>query len=453
MLVHHRVLILLLALGALQSQLQGQAANLFGPNFGPDTSSGTPDPQPPQRSEEGVPSSSGGWQFTEWPSLVIPGVVALPNLTGAGAVFGLGLSGGYGQLSSSNAQNPSGAITVAQPYAGIFQAGARHKMLLEYSPTVDISNRNQLDGSVLQRAGLSGFFDLSRRWRWVFAGSGTSGTEYMRELSGLGMAEYPGWLTFTVPSGLVRAASGSTGLHWRSKPLQEISITVADSYLSIHDGPNFDAGFARVQMTNYFGRDSNWYGFVQGDRFSNQPDCTRIEPGGGFVFHLDNSTTLAVQGAPVIGSGSCTIHVTADFSGSVVQRITPRTFLYLSAGRDMIEPYLLDSRWTDIFSAKIYRKMTQRTSLSLGAAYARSSDLPNTDLAHYRGVQAFSEVRWHLSDSVKLVASYRYFKRDFNLAQDLSALSGFNEPTYRARNSWVFLSLVWHPVSRNMRRD
>lgn len=325
--------------------------------------------------------------------------------------------------------------------------------MLEYSPTVDVYNQNQLDGGVFQRGGVRGYVDLSRRWRWAFGGYGTSGTEYLRELSGLGLAEYPGWLTFQVPSELVRAGFGTTSLHWRRRPLQEFSIIAADSYSSIHNGPDFNGAFARLQMTNYLGTSSNWYAFVQGDRFSSQPNCTRVEPGGGFVYHLNASTTLALEGAPVLAVGTCTIHLTADFSANAVQRITPRTFVFLTASRDLIEPYLLQTRWTDIFTAKIGRKMSQHTILSLGADYARSSDLPNSDLSRYRGVQAFSEFAWHVSESVRLIASYRYFKRDFNLVRSFGVMNAFDDPHVEARNSWVFLSLVWHPVSRSMQRD
>jgi hypothetical protein len=130
----------------------------------------------------------------------------------------------------------------------------------------------------------------------------------------------------------------------------------------------------------------------------------------------------------------------------LIQRITPRTRLYLTAARDLIEPYLLQSRWTDIFSARLERKISQTTSFAAGAAYARSSDLPGTQVSRYRGFQALSEFTWRMSESVKLVASYRYFKRDFNFAQD------FTQPSFEARNSWVFLSLVWHPSSRSERR-
>lgn len=453
MFVRSLILRLVLALGVFLGQASAQVADLSGPNLGPDAAGATsPDPGTSQSSGQ-TSSPAGGWEFTEWPVLVIPGVVALPGLEGSGAVFGVGLSSGYGQLSSTGTPTSSGDVSVAQPYVGLFQAGPRHKVMLEYSPTINFYNKEKADGTVLQRAGLRSFVDLSRRWRWVFSGYGTSGTEYMRELSGLGMAEYPGWLTFTVPSELVRFGFGSTGLHWRSRPLQEISLTVADSYSSIHNGPHFDGGFARVQVTNYFGKESNWYLFAQNNRFSSQPDCTRVEPGAGFVYGLNTSTKLSFGAAPVIGTGTCTIHLTGDFFGRLIQRITPKTLFYLSAARDLIEPYLLQSRWTDIYGAKIYRKISRTTSFSLGAAYAHSSDLPDTDLSRYRGLQAFSEFGWHLSQNLRLVASYRYFKRDFNLAHDLMFLDEVKDPSFETRNSWVFLSLVWHPVNRNMRRD
>jgi len=377
--------------------------------------------------------------------LAVPGVIALGDLNGAGLVFGAGVSGGYGNTTGNTLGDPSGYISVVQPYAGIFQTRPRHKVLAEYSPTIDLYNQDKWDGDVLQRGGIRAFDDLSRTWRWVFAGYATSGTEYLRELSGLGMGLYPGWLTMTQPSHAVFASTATTGLHWRSGPRQEFSFTGSDTYNSVRDGPHYDAGFARVQMTNFFGHGSEWYVLGQASRFSNQPDCTRIEPGVGLVFHINAPTTLAVEGAPLFGTGDCVIRLTSDFSGSLIERITPKTYIYLGAGRDLIEPYLLQSKWTDVFFAKLHRRTSQNTSFAMGVGYAQSSDLPDAQLSRYRGFQAFSEFNWRLSESLKLVASYRYFKRDFNFAHD------FTEPSFDARNSWVFLSLVWHPSSRSER--
>ena len=436
-----RVLQLFLVAGIFIGQSQAQVADVVdsgeGPNPAADGSAGG--------SSGGAPSS-GGWEFSESPALVVPGVIALRGLSGAGLVLGTGLSGGYGQISSSTPGDASGFIAVAQPYAGLFQTGPRHKVLLEYSPTINFYNNDRWEGGVLQRAGFRGFTDLSRRWRWVFAADGTSGTEYLRELSGLGMGLYPGWLTFTAPSNVVRAASAITGLHWRRKPLQEFSFTVANFYSSVKDGPHYDAGLARLQMTNYFGRDANWYVFTEGIRYSNQPNCTRIVSGAGISVHFNTGTMLGLEGAPVYGTGDCTAQWTAGFSGRIVQRITPKTFFYLTAGRDLMEPYLLQSRWTDIFSARFAQGLSRNTRVSLGAGYAVSSDLPDSQLARYRGFQATSEFNWRLAEGLKLVATYRYFKRDFNYAYG-------DDTSFHGRNSWAFLSLVWHPMIRRMGRS
>ncbi len=399
------------------------------------------------------PPPSGGtsaatpvsWELSEWPVFVIPGVVKLGELSGAGVVFGAGVSEGYGDVTTNMPGDPSGSISVVQPYLGFYDAGERHRLMLEYSPTIDLYNQNKFDGGVLERGGIRGFNEITKRLRWVFAAYATSGSEYLRELSGLGMGEYPGWLTFTVPSQNVFASTATTGLHYRSRPHQEFAFTIGDTYSSVHDGPHYDAGLVRAQMTNYFGRESNWYLFTQANRYSNQPDCTRIEPGFGFVLHQSATTTFAVEGATAYGAGTCTVHLTGDFAGAFVQRIAPKVYLYLTAARDLIEPYLLQSKWTDEYTAKFGFDTSRTTSFLVGTAYARASDLPDTDLSRYRGFQAFSDFDWRLSESVRLVASYRYFKRDFNLATAV-------DPSIEDKNSWIFLSLVWHPVSRSMRR-
>ena len=438
---HNRILLIVLIMSSLVSWLPAQNTNLVPSTLGPDVAVTQSSAGAGQNG-----SSSAGWGFSDWPTWGIPGVAPLGDLDGAGVLFGAGISEGYGHVDSNIPGEATGSISVVQPYAGVFQTGPRHKLLLEYSPTIDLYERGDFNGSVLERGSIRAYDDLSRRLRWVFAGNTTSGSEYLRELSGLGMGEYPGWLTFTIPSEQVLLTSAETGLHWRSKPRQEFSLTFGDTYSSVRNGPEYDSALARLQMTNSFGRDSNWFAFGQADRFSNQPGCTRIEPGAGFVIHFPTKTTLALEGGPEIANGPCVVRLTSNFSGKLDQKITRKITLYLSAGRDLVEPYLLQSRWTDIFSGKIGAKTSRSTMLSVGAAYARSSDLPDTQLTRYRGFQAYSEFSWHLSDTVKFIASYRYFKRDFNLANP--SLTPSNED----RNSWAFVSLVWHPASRSMRR-
>jgi len=383
--------------------------------------------------------------FTDWPVLVIPGVADLGDLSGTGVVVGAGISGGYGHVSDNSLGNPSGAVSVAQPYVGLFHAGYRDKVFAEYSPTIDLYNKDRWDGTVLQAGGIRGYDDLTRRLRWVFSGYTTYGTEYVRELQGLAIGEYPNWLTFAAPSEKVFAASLSTGLHWRPKPLQELSVSVGDSYSSIragsvdNNGAHYNADTVRGQFTNYFGRQSSWWAYGQAARYSDQSGCTRVGWGGGFAWNITSNTGFSLEGGPEYGNGTCVVRWTGNFGGSFSHRFTPGTVLFVSAIRDLVEPHLLDSRWTDIFSAKLWQKTSRNTSIAAGAAYERSSDLPGATMTHYRATLFFSEFHWRLSDNLSLASGYRYFKRDFR------------SPGFEGHDSWVFCSIVWHPMSRGMR--
>jgi hypothetical protein len=448
---------LLLWVVVLVRQMPAQAQNNFG-EYGPggpidSNSASTGDSSNSSASNASGNSSASSEEgyipdqplFTDWPVLVIPGVADLGELSGTGAVVGAGVSGGYGQISDSELGNPSGFISVAQPYVGLFHAGYRDKVLAEYSPTIDLFNKNAYDGAVLQAGGIRGFDDLTRRLRWVFSGYTTYGTEYVRELQGLAIGEYPNWLTFLAPSETVFAASVSTGLHWRVKPKQELSVNVGDSYSSIRagspeDGAHYNADTVRGQFTDYFDRQSSWWAYGQASRYSDQPGCTRVGWGGGLAWNITSSTGFSLEGGPEYGDGTCVVRWTGNFGGSLSHRFTPGTVFYLSAIRDLVEPYLLDSRWTDIFSAKLWQRTSRNTSIAAGAAYERSSDLPGQTIARYRATLLFTEFHWRLSESLSLASGYRYFKRDFS------------SPGFEGHDSWVFCSIVWHPMGRGTRR-
>jgi len=441
-LLRNRFLHLVLAVVALLSQVPAQVGN-------PVSSAAWAEGRTDLRADEGGADSGPGGGAPPAGDLVanggmafvIPGVINLGQLSGTGIILGAGVSQGYGWVDNNAQGDTNGSISVVQPYAGLFQTGHRHGILLEYSPTVELFNQHQWDGSVLQRGGIRGFEALSERWRWFFSGYSTYGTEYLRQLSGIAIGDYPGWLTFSVPTETRLLATASTGLNWHRKPKQDFSLTLTDTYSSVRQGPHYDAGSVRAQGTNYFGHDSNWYAYAQAHRYSNQPGCTRLGAGGGFVWNASEHTTLSLEAGPEYGSGPCIARFTSSFSGYLAQRISPRTVLYLNAARDLVEPYLLQSRWTDIFSAKLWQKTSQNTDVSAGAGYARSSALASGTGPLYRGFLAFSEFYWHVSNSVSFVGSYRYFKRDLASAN------------FQDRQSWVFCSLVWHPVSRAMHRS
>jgi len=440
--LRRRFLHLLLMVAALGHQLPAQVGNVSssdargtggGSERQPEASSGDPG------SGEGAPPAAD-LVATQSMVFIIPGVINFGGLSGAGVLFGAGASEGYGWVHNGTPSDAQGHISVVQPYVGLFQAGHRHRFLFEYSPTVDLFNKDHWDGSVLQRGGIRASDRLSERWGWNFSSYTTYGQEYLRQLGGLATGEFPGWLTFSVPTDKLFVAAVSTGLTLRSKPLQEFSFTVGDTYSSVRHGPHFDDGSARVQMTNYFGRESKWYTYAQANRYTNQPGCTRIGAGGGFVWNASVGTTISAEAGPEYGSGTCVDRWTSTFGASLSQHLTPTTVLYLSATRDLVEPYLLQSRWTDIYSAKLWQKTSQNTYVAAGAAYARSSVLPGETMSRYRGLLYFSEFHWRMSNSLTLVGSYRYFKRDLS------------DPSFEDRNSWVFLSIVWHPFTRGMRR-
>ena len=443
--LHGRFFRSLLAVGIFSIRLAAQVAGLPSPEKGPSESASV------RHTDESSTNADGGSSGGAPPAaqlvgndnsvFIIPGVINLEGLSGAGILFGAGVSEGYGWLSGNSSSDPQGSISVVQPYVGLYQSGYRHKILFEYAPTVDLYNQNKFDGSVLERGGLRGYHLLSPRWGWTFSTFTTNGSEYLRELDGLAIGQYAGWLTFAHPSASLLMATGSTALKFHPTPRQIFSLDFTDTYSQVKHGPHYDAGTARLQMTNYFGRDSNWYAYGQATRYSDQPGCTRVGSGAGFIWNLSGKTTISLEGGPEYGSGPCFNHLTANFSGAIAQHFSPWTILYLSAGRDLVEPYLLESRWTDVYSAKLWMKFSQNVTGSIGSAYTRSSTLPGETVPEYRGFVLFAESHWRLSDSLSLVGTYRYFKREI-------ANPGFDD-----RHTWVFASVVWHPLSRARRRD
>lgn len=372
-------------------------------------------------------------------TFTIPGVVDLPELSGTGIIFGAGISEGYGHVSTNAPGDLSGSISVVQPYVGFYKAGHRHKVLLDYSPTIDLFNQSSWDGSVLQRAAIQGFDDLSEKWRWIFSAYSTYGTEYLRELSAAGMGDYPGWLTFSLPTDTRLVATASTGLQYRRRPLQQLSVNFGNTYGYIRHGAHYETGTARAQITNFFGHQSNWYLYGQSHNYSNQPGCTLVGGGAGLEWNISANTSFFLEGGPEHGNASCLVHLTGNYGGYFAQRFSRRTIVYISASRDLVDPYLFRGKWTDLFSTKLQQQTSRNTTLAAGAGYVLSS-VPGVTVSKYRGFIGFSEFRWRLSDSLSLVGSYRYFKREIG------------DPSRSDRHSWVFLSLVWHPLSRSMRR-
>src|SRR5215469_1794860 len=141
-----RFLPLLIAVGTLLSPMRAQVGGLADPDWGRTEAHSTSTENGADSKEEGAPPAAG-LIATDGMVFIIPGVINLEDLSGSGILFGAGLSQGYGSVHSTVQGDAKGAVTVASPYIGFYQSGHVHKVLLEYSPTIDLFNHSRYDGA------------------------------------------------------------------------------------------------------------------------------------------------------------------------------------------------------------------------------------------------------------------------------------------------------------------
>jgi hypothetical protein len=438
---YRTALLVALMLVGILGRVSAQVRSVFDPGPQPtDMNSNGDDGNPSSNNEDA--SFPPDNKFTVWPVLIVPGVADLAGLSGTGVLIGAGLSSGYGKVESTSRADTSGFISVAQPYVALFQSGHRHKILAEYSPTIDLYNNGQPDARVLQSGGIRAFSDLSPKWRIFFSDYTTYGKEYLRELYSVGTGYFPGYLTFEFPTDTVFLTEGKFGFNWKFSRRHELTTYVGNVYRNVEHVRHDDAAEVRTQLNNSFRRGSYWYVYAQTNHYSYQAGCTRTGAGQGLVLDL-NSTTLGFEAGPEYGGHPCTDRLSAAFNAWLAQKLTPSTAFYLSAYRDLLEPYLLENRWTDVFSAKLLREISRHTSVAAGAAYLNSRDTSNQLYSRYHSFLLFSEFNWRLSNSVNFVTTYRYFKRG----------SFEGQQPFHDRHSWMFCSIVFQPTSRGARRS
>jgi hypothetical protein len=436
--VRSRLLHLLLAVGFLVTTMTAQGVAPASSSPQTENSSNQQkdgDNTVPEDGDTGFPTTGADIPSVSM-GFTVPGIIALSGLSGNGAVLGFAASQGYGWAHSSDSGNSNGSVAVLQPYVGLFHSGHRTRFLLEYYPTIDFFSGGQWDGRVLQRASFRGAHLLSRRWTWFLSGRSIYGPEALEDLGALAYTDQ----TLALPTDTVFVTTAETGLNWRRKARQQISLTVSGAYSAIQHGPHYEAGTARARFSNGFGRDSVWYTYGEANRYSDQPGCTRVALGEGVGWQVTSYTRLGFEVGPVIGIGTCYIHLSSSFGASIQQRLTSRSLVSLSAKRELVEPQLLQSRWLDIYSGLFEYATSRNTSFAMGTSYVRGADLPGQSIANYQGFLFFSRYQWHVSPTVSLIASYHYYDRNY-ASQEL------NE-----RHSWVFGTLLWHLASHGSKQ-
>ena len=364
----------------------------------------------------------------------IPGIVAL-RLKGKGLAIGAAASEAYGWARSGGAES-SGAASILQPYMALYDAGQRTKFMLQYSPTIDLYSDQQWDGRILHRGILNFGHLLTQRWAWYFTARATEGPEALGDIENLAIVEPLGYQLFALPTRTLLAVKASTSLTFRRKPRQEFAIRANDYYSEIQQGPRNDAVSVRVQMTNGFGSNSDWFSYVQAHRYLSQ-DCTRVGMGNGFGVGIGPGLRFVAEGGPEIGVGNCVIRVSATFRGYLFYRFSPTTLFVAGASRELTEPYLMQSRWFDDYSARVQQRVSRSTLFGVGGSYVRSADLEGATYPNFHGFMFFSRLRWRVTSSLSLVGSYQIFDRE-------AAAPGFPD-----RRSWGIFSFIWHPGDRS----
>jgi len=400
-----------------------------------------PPASPPRDNSAAPPAAEGNW--LDLRSIVLAlgdrGNDWLDDLAGRGLVFGVSSSQGYGWTRGPAFESASGAISVMQPYLGLFEGGHLTKILFQYAPTIDVYNGQDWGGGAFQRASVDGKRVLTRNLTWNFSGLTTYGKESLRQLAGLAFTPgggTPGFLTFASPlSSSVLVASGSTGLNWARTTRQEFLFTVGDAYSSVEHSTNRDVISARAEMTNQVGQQAAWQLYTQVHDYLDQKGCVAYGAGAGFRSPIGQRTNAAVEGGPQFGSSGCGSRVSAFFAGSLDSRLSNRTRAYMTAKRELLAPYLAGAKWADSFSVRLKEQTTQTTFLEASTSYVRGSGAETVPA--YAAVLVSSAMHWRATHSFSVVGSYRYFKRNPAFANPLD------------RHNWVFLTLEWQPMNHS----
>ena len=434
----------LLAGGILVPRLAAQTDNAPGPESQrADIQSGAkpvePPPGPAPTNSNSTRTDSNG---TDVVTLGARGVVALDELAGDGLLIGLNESQGYGWVRRKTPPDSNGAISVLQPYIGLFQGGRRTKTLFQYAPTIDLYDGKHFDGSAFQHASFDGYHMMSERWKWKFSAVGMYGPESIREIASVAIDNGNGainGLTYALPNDTATIAIGSTVLSWSRTPRQEWSFTFADSFSSVTHGGHSDTAWTRAQITNSVGRNSLWISYAQIHTYVNQPDHVLFGLGVGYKSTLGEKTTFGVEGGPEISAGGRSGRISAAFAGYLQQQLLSRTTAQLRAERDLIVPYLSQSKWADNFSARLKQDTSRTTSVEAAAGYVRGADVV-AGVERYRGFLVGTEFRWRVSETLTLVGLYRYFQRENPV------------PSFPERHTWALCTFEWRPVSRGFKR-
>jgi hypothetical protein len=439
--LRHGLFLLLLAASLMVRPARAQARNITGSD--PQT---TDSPLTPQQEDRSAPPSATEGDPLDLKSIVLAlsdrGTIWLDELVGNGLLYGVSTSQGYGWTRSGMLGDSAGSLFVVQPYVGLFRGGHRTKILFQYLPTIDVYDGRQWGGGAFHRATVDGNYMLTQRLAWNFSGLTTYGKESLRQIAGLALAGgsgTAGWLTFaSSPSDSLLVASAATGLNWNRTPRQELAFTITNSYGSAsHSGEHY-AVSVRAEIKNKVWRQATWNTYAQAHDYTSQRGCVMYGVGTGFSAPLGQKTSFGIESGPQFGGSGCGNRLSAAFAGFLQSRLSSRTTAYLSAKRELFLPYLVGNSWADNFSMRLKQETSRTTFVDASAAYVHSSNAGSTQ--RYQAYLLSSEFHWRATDTLSLIGSYRYFRRDTTIA-------GLQD-----RHSWIFCTVQWQPTSRNLHR-
>lgn len=381
--------------------------------------------QTPEQGSVGAEQALSEKSGTQGPYVVLQGTGQVVDLSGGPPlqwVYGANVAGIYYDFAPARGPHTVSGVSLGTPYLGLL--GRTHKAyyMFNYTPSLPFFVKNKFWPT--QPFELGSFFfteQLTRRWSWSLDFFGSYGDEALRRLAPLafeiagntGIASATS-AVFEAGDRKVLASSGGFGLEWQRSPHDRIDFNLRHSYLNY--GPGQEPVVSPSSHVN-----NSRAGFGYAHRISERTaiqllgnatlvydprQCINYGVGLGFDF---NSPRYSVElnAGPAKTSAGCGARLTTFVHAQMTGRLGKTTVGYAGLDRHYSTAYRLNARWEDVAVAGIGKEATAFVSGGFNGGYVRGDR--RGALPSNRGYFLSPYVRWMLSKSFSLVASYRRF--------------------------------------------
>lgn len=357
-------------------------------------------------------------------------------------LLGANYSGGYDTNPNGYTKASKSGAFVFSPFVGVQSNSANLHYIVQYQPTFRRYTSSSYDGGSMHVGSGNIAGRLSERWNWDAQVLGRHGQDSIGMLApqqSVPVGDVPGTgptgNAFNPNANTISSVDGRAGLTYLVSDRGSLGFKAENAYTGYNTliGDSL-IGTASTAYMHAASPALQWISYASATRYYGFVHCYAFGGGFGLEWRPEEHTYLHLSGGPQMDSSACGKQQGFAYQAAYSHRVTPRSQIYVTSGRDVGSTDLGPGLWQQTAAAGYQHDFERRESIAFDFGYISTTGIHNTD--GYSGKYVDGVYSRILGHGLRAILSYRWYSGD-------TFQSNFTRTT-------ALLSIAWTPTAGHL---